>query len=235
MNLNSSSNVNDNDYDNDMNKKRLIPYLPLDVTEPKEIVDKIRDRRGPTGLLNLDRILLHVPFLAEGWNSFFGAIRNKVDLPGQPKELAICFIAILNRAPYEFEQHAPVYLEEGGLQEKLDFLPVLDKCIRLQDQDSSTSQKQLFKIQSYEDIPLYLSDEDSSSLNQTYTAFENLVLQLTIEMTLFARSPSELLLKLKEDLGSEKQLIELVMVISGYNCCSRFLVGMDIHGPDGIT
>ena len=40
-----------------------LPYVPLDIAEPKEVVAAVRARRGGT-LLNLDRILLHSPPVA---------------------------------------------------------------------------------------------------------------------------------------------------------------------------
>ena len=45
-----------------------IPYQPADLTEPVDIVSAIRARRGGS-LLNLDRMLLHSPAYAKGWNS----------------------------------------------------------------------------------------------------------------------------------------------------------------------
>jgi len=44
-----------------------IPYLPSDIGEPEMLVASIHARRGGT-LLNLDRMLLHTPPLAKGWN-----------------------------------------------------------------------------------------------------------------------------------------------------------------------
>lgn len=53
------------------------------------IADKIRARRGPKGLLELDGTLLHAPILAEGWDTFMGAIRQKTNLPGDVRELMV--------------------------------------------------------------------------------------------------------------------------------------------------
>ncbi|MFA7506213.1 MAG: carboxymuconolactone decarboxylase family protein, partial [Burkholderiaceae bacterium] len=36
------------------------------------------------------------------------------------RELAMCTVAVLNGADYEFAAHAPIYLAEGGTQEQLD-------------------------------------------------------------------------------------------------------------------
>jgi alkylhydroperoxidase family enzyme len=89
---------------------------------PAEIVAAIRARRGGV-LLNLDRMLLHSPGLASGWNGLFDAIRgNRLALPPCLRELVICLVAILNRAQYELHHHAPVFLAAGGTQAQLDAL-----------------------------------------------------------------------------------------------------------------
>ena len=84
-----------------------------------ELLRSIRARRGGT-LLNLDRQLLHSAPLARGWNSLMGAIRAQTQLDGALRELVILRVAVLNRAPYEFVQHAPVALAEGLSQAQVD-------------------------------------------------------------------------------------------------------------------
>ena len=97
-----------------------IPYKPDDdQAGPKEIVDAIRARRSGGKLLNLDRVLLHSPNFAKGWNSLFGAIRGQLTLPGKLRELAIMEIAVLNQADYEWAQHEKEYLGAGGSKEQL--------------------------------------------------------------------------------------------------------------------
>ncbi|WP_395685531.1 carboxymuconolactone decarboxylase family protein [Caenimonas koreensis] len=85
------------------------------------LVNMVKERRGGE-LLNLDKLLLHSAPLARGWNAMFGAIRTGGILDGGVRELVILLVAILNRAPYEFAQHAPVALEEGVPQAKIDAL-----------------------------------------------------------------------------------------------------------------
>jgi AhpD family alkylhydroperoxidase len=86
-----------------------------------ELVSAVQARRGGR-LLNLDRQLLHSASLARGWNSYLGAIRSGGVLDGALRELVILLVAVLNRAPYEFMQHAPVALAEGASQQQLDAL-----------------------------------------------------------------------------------------------------------------
>ncbi|MDX2481336.1 MAG: carboxymuconolactone decarboxylase family protein [Desulfuromusa sp.] len=103
----------------------VIPYKPEDVQEPRELVDAIRARRGGT-LLNLDRMLLHSPPFATSWNSFLGAVRNDLGVPAKLRELAICTVAILNGAEYEFTQHAPEFLKAGGQEAQLIVLQQIE-------------------------------------------------------------------------------------------------------------
>lgn len=90
-----------------------IPYKPADLAEPKDLVDAIRKRRGGT-LLNLDRMLLHSPPFARGWNAFLGEVRTGLDLSPKLRELAMCVVAVLNGAAYEFQHHAPEFINAGG-------------------------------------------------------------------------------------------------------------------------
>ncbi|WP_369264689.1 carboxymuconolactone decarboxylase family protein [Streptomyces sp. R35] len=71
-----------------------------------EIAERIRERRGGT-LRPLDRMLLHSPQLADGWNSLLGAVRQRIALPADIRELVILRIAVLNRAAYEWTAHEP--------------------------------------------------------------------------------------------------------------------------------
>lgn len=86
-----------------------------------ELVAPIRARRGGA-LLNLDRMLLHSPPYARGWNALLGATRNELTLSPRLRELAICATASLTRADYEWSQHAPLFLTAGGTQAQLDAL-----------------------------------------------------------------------------------------------------------------
>ncbi|MFZ9525894.1 MAG: carboxymuconolactone decarboxylase family protein, partial [Burkholderiaceae bacterium] len=89
-----------------------IPYLPEDLKEPADVVDAIRKRRGGE-LLHLDRMLLHSPAFARGWNVFLGAVRTELSLSPKLRELSMCTVAVLNGAEYEFVQHAPLFIKAG--------------------------------------------------------------------------------------------------------------------------
>lgn len=92
---------------------RPIPYKPKDLAEPRELVDAIRARRGGT-LYNLDRMLLYSPPLAEGWNGFLRKVRGELSVDAKLRELAICAVAALNHAEYEFHHHALELKKAGG-------------------------------------------------------------------------------------------------------------------------
>jgi alkylhydroperoxidase family enzyme len=98
-----------------------IPEVPDAQLGPIEVVNAIRKRRGGT-LLNLDRMLLNSPAFAVGWNGFLGAVRNALTLDAKLRELAICAVAVLNRADYELLQHAPEYWAVGGTVAQLERL-----------------------------------------------------------------------------------------------------------------
>jgi alkylhydroperoxidase family enzyme len=85
-----------------------IPYAD-EQTVPHEVVEPICARRGGK-LLNLDRMLLHSPAYARDWNALLGAVRRELTLPPRLRELAICAVASLTGAEYEWRQHGPELL-----------------------------------------------------------------------------------------------------------------------------
>lgn len=101
-----------------------IPYVdnPPETTTPEDaaIVARIQARRAPRPLIPLDLALLHAPPVADGWNSFLGAIRTKTSLPDDLRELAICRVAVCNKAWFEWAHHAPLAVEGGVSAAALD-------------------------------------------------------------------------------------------------------------------
>ena len=97
-----------------------ISYADLNNPEAKPLVERIVAERG--GVLHLYQMLLHSPPVASGWLNYLTAIRQHSTLPGGLRELVIMRIAVLNGAPYEAEQHAPIALREGVSQVQLDDL-----------------------------------------------------------------------------------------------------------------
>jgi alkylhydroperoxidase family enzyme len=94
-----------------------IPLVPIDLAEPKALVEAVRQRRGGE-LSELDRLLLHSPALTEGWNFYLGVVRTRLAISPKLRELAMCVVAVVNRADYEFEGHLPLFLQHGGTPEQ---------------------------------------------------------------------------------------------------------------------
>ena len=90
-----------------------VPYLSADLAEPKDVVEAVRARRGGH-LTHLDRMLLHSPPLASGWNALLGAVRTRFTLDARLREICILAVASLNGAEYEFHHHAPELVKAGG-------------------------------------------------------------------------------------------------------------------------
>ena len=102
-----------------------LPYKPHEAAGPEEVVAPIRERRGGT-LLHLDRQLLYSPALAVAWNQMMGTVRTGLGVPARLREIAICAVATVNRAPYEFHHHAPVLLAAGGTAAQVEALGDVD-------------------------------------------------------------------------------------------------------------
>jgi alkylhydroperoxidase family enzyme len=94
-----------------------IPYFEeKDHPELGALIDKIKaGRRG--GLLNVYKLLLHSPPLAETWLDHVGAVRWKTSLSGRIREIAIIRIAYLNRIAYVLQQHVPTLAVAEGMTE----------------------------------------------------------------------------------------------------------------------
>ncbi|KAH8901012.1 hypothetical protein GQ53DRAFT_814501 [Thozetella sp. PMI_491] len=97
-----------------------IPYVPNPPPAANEeeagVIARVQARRAPRPLQPLDLALLHSVPVADGWNSFIGAIRTRTTLGDDVRELAISRIAIVNRAWYEWGHHAPLAVK-GGVPE----------------------------------------------------------------------------------------------------------------------
>jgi alkylhydroperoxidase family enzyme len=98
-----------------------IAYPEPSHYEHEPLTARIRQERGGK-LLNLYKMLLHSPPVAEGWLALLTALRQKADLPGRYRELAILRVAVLNGADYEFSAHVPFALREGFDEGTIDAL-----------------------------------------------------------------------------------------------------------------
>jgi 4-carboxymuconolactone decarboxylase len=83
-----------------------------DAPDEGPVAELMRARRGGR-LSTLDRLLLHSPPVAEGWNALLGALRGATMLPADLRELVILRIAVLNGAPFEWVSHEPIGRRAG--------------------------------------------------------------------------------------------------------------------------
>ncbi|KAF6842289.1 carboxymuconolactone decarboxylase [Colletotrichum musicola] len=94
-----------------------LPYVPnpppTSSEEDAAIVSRIEARRHPRPLQALDLTLLHAPPVADGWNSFLGAVRTQTTIGADLRELAISRVAVVNKAWYEWGHHAPLAVAAG--------------------------------------------------------------------------------------------------------------------------
>src|SRR5918999_4559080 len=106
-----------------------IPSPPADLKEPKALVDAVRAGRGGE-LIELDRLLLHSPALTEGWNFHLNQVRTKLSLDPKLRELAMCGVAVVNKAEYEFKAHLPLFIKGGGTEEQGKALRNLETAMK---------------------------------------------------------------------------------------------------------
>ena len=92
---------------------RIPRWTPEAVTRDPELLDAIRARRGGK-FINLDLALLWSEPLARGWNTYVGAVRREFTVSPRLKEIAICVVARITGAEYEFTHHWPEYVRAGG-------------------------------------------------------------------------------------------------------------------------
>lgn len=176
----------------------VIPYQPKDLAEPRDLVAAIRARRGGT-LLNLDRMLLYSPPLAQGWNGFLRAVRSELAVSEKLRELAICVVALLNHADYEYHHHAPEFLRSGGSATQLNALEALGRV------------------------------GGSGIDLSTFDAEERAVLALAVEMTRMVEVNTATMASVRAALANDRHVVEIVGVIATYNMVSRFLVALGVE------
>lgn len=95
---------------------RIPPFKEADRPDLADAVARIR--RGRSGaLLNVYRLLLHSPPLAQTWFDHNGAVRFQTTLEGRLREIVIIRIAHLNAIPYVLRQHVPALAAAEGVTE----------------------------------------------------------------------------------------------------------------------
>ncbi|MDN5913598.1 MAG: carboxymuconolactone decarboxylase family protein [Pseudonocardia sp.] len=139
-----------------------------------EITDRIRARRGGV-LTPLDRMLLHSPPLADGWNGLLGAVRTSSTLSDDVRELAILRIAALNGADYEWRAHEPVG-RAGGLTDT-------DLAVLRGERDAGVLVPRLAAVMAYTDAMTYrvtVADDVFDALREHFDDREVVELTVTV-------------------------------------------------------
>lgn len=178
------------------------PYVPQDAQGKNDseaaIIERVRKRRGAAGLLTLDRTLLHSPQVADGWNSFLGAVRTGTSLAPILRESLICRVAILNNAVFEWDHHSVILTGAGFPEASLGLL----RRRNLQDADSAELKKILGPG---EMAALAYADQMTLSVDIDDEVFRPLVNYYTTQ-----------------------EIVEITTTVGAYNCVSRVLVALDI-------
>ncbi|KAJ5096463.1 hypothetical protein NUU61_005819 [Penicillium alfredii] len=183
-----------------------LPYAPSTLPDdaPADTADiyaRIAARRNPRPLIPLDLSLLHSPPVADGWNSFLGAIRSRTVVDSGLLELAVCRVAVLNRAVYEWNAHAPLALK-GGIQPA--------------------------ELNAARELPCTTEEELSLLESSPLTPRQRAVLRYTDQMTRSIKVQDEVFSQLQAVGFNDREIVELTTGIAGYNCVSRFLVALDV-------
>jgi alkylhydroperoxidase family enzyme len=82
--------------------------------ELAESISKIKGARGGR-LINIYRLMLHSPALANAWFDLNQAVRYGTEIDGQSREIAVIRVAILNNVAYVQNAHGPAYALKEGL------------------------------------------------------------------------------------------------------------------------
>jgi alkylhydroperoxidase family enzyme len=193
------------------NAKMRLPYAPS--TPPADadpstadIYARIAARRNPRPLIPLDLSLLHSPPVADGWNSFLGAIRTQTVVDQGLLELAVSRVAVLTQAVYEWNAHAPLALKGGIKPEELHAVRTLP----------STAQG--------DNVESAVEELGRSAL----TAQQRAIVRYADEMTQTVKVKDETFEGLKSVGFSDREIVELTTGVACYNCVSRVLVALDV-------
>ena len=161
-----------------------------DHPELANTIAKIKGARGGR-LINIYRLMLHSPALANAWFEFNQAVRYSTEIDGQCREIAVIRVAILNNVEYVQRAHGPAYALKEGL-----------------------TPEQVTAIADWQ--PSKLFSEPQRAL-----------LAYTDAMTREVDVPDSVFLELRQHF-SERQQVELTMLIGAYNMLTRFLQALKV-------
>lgn len=172
----------------------------IEETQHPELAASIAKIKGARGgrLINIYRLMLHSPALANAWFDLNQAVRYGTEIDGQSRELAVIRVAILNGVEYVQRAHGPAYaLQEGLTPEQVAAL-------------SDWRASQLFNAQ--QRALLAYTDAMTENIEVTDDVFDN------------ARQHF-----------SERQIVELTLLIGAYNMLTRFLQALKVDPEPPTT
>jgi alkylhydroperoxidase family enzyme len=176
---------------------RIPEWNPELKLQPQALVDAVLARRGGH-LLTLDRALLWSEPLARGWNVYLKAVRSELQVSRKLRELAICCVALLTGADYEYHHHAPDFLAAGGSSAELEAL-------------------QRF----VQGDPRALVDDPALA------PLECIVIRYAAQMTLDVKV-SDAAFEAMQAHFDTTEIVELTSAIATYNMVARFLVALGV-------
>ena len=165
----------------------------IDESHHPELAESIAKIKGARGgrLINIYRLMLHSPALADAWFDLNQAVRYGTEIDGQCRELAVIRVAILNEVEYVQRAHGPAYaLKEGLTPEQVNALANWQ--------------------------PSKLFDERQRALLAYADAMTR---EIDVPNTVFAELRNHF---------SERQIVELTMLIGAYNMLTRFLKALRV-------
>ncbi|KAK7722718.1 hypothetical protein SLS57_004923 [Botryosphaeria dothidea] len=191
-----------------------LPYAPTeppaeaspsnpDPAATGAIYARIAERRRPRPLIPLDLALLHSPPVADGWNSFLGAIRSKTLVDQGVLELAVSRVGALTDAVWEWRAHSALAAKAGVSRAALEW------CLRKEGVDA-------------------LEGKAVEGLGEK----EKAVIRYTDAMTKDVKVEDGVFEPLKA-FFNEREIVELTTAVAAYNCVSRFLVALDVGEMNG--
>jgi alkylhydroperoxidase family enzyme len=158
--------------------------------ELSELIAKIKGARGGR-LINIYRLMLHSPALADAWFDLNQAVRYGTEIDGQCRELAVIRVAILNNVEYVVRAHGPAYALKEGL------------------------------------TPAQVEALTAWKSSNLFTDKQRALLGYVDSMTRDIDVPNVIFTEVRKHF-SERQTVELTMLISAYNMLTRFLKALKV-------
>jgi AhpD family alkylhydroperoxidase len=167
-----------------------------DHPELNVLISKIKGARGGR-LINIYRLMLHSPQLAEAWFDLNQTVRYGTEIDGQCRELAVIRVAVLNNVEYVIRAHGPAYALKEGLTP--------EQVAAIADWPSSS-----------------LFSDDQRALLAYVDAMTR---QIDVPDTVFSEVRKHF---------TERQTVELTMLIGAYNMLTRFLKALRVD-PEPLS